>query len=671
MPLDSYDGFQKLPVSLSGESSLFQVHEQTILDLAAIVRLTDGSDYSLFGQLLGEIGKLHDVELDQNLATRAALLEGELAFAEHESEERQKLTPRLKQNYDARRKLRDDRTEKSSEIVRCQVELLARRQHAEEVRLQNELDRVRQAEIEATTKTDGATSSGADAAPSARQQQIVALTARRDEIITASANTFAREEQLRARFITRTVAGFLLWLGYASVVATGSVLALVMSRADAFEFRPLVSGVRILVSSVFPTLPPWVRLFITLALVLALLWIVMQVFAVWDRKLRDRFQWGEKKSRPDATSQMAPQALSPTTYSRFVALLPFVFAAAIVLVILSLAPESGGAISGSRPNDAAFVRSIFPSVGYSFIGIAIAFLSTAVFVMYFIQLIQPRTEGRAGVLRRGWEFAVLPLLLVAALATLPMQTGVSQMWIPWAAFMLFSSLALACGLVFHGIFKDALKARERIVGLNRKLDRLAGVPSEDDEGDDLSGALLQAASERRSWLERALDRLKRGRPKVAVAEPKTDSLAGAGVAGAPEGASTPDIPTDRTGGLLTEYREIDMVIAPDLVRCIEECRDVRLRIDIELQELSASISELEEILSVQAMEGLRRRHAMLHAIKPALNSHQEERRQHARIDKELLALKIMAMQQSASAVKPLFDQVRSFDAETSGGKEAQ
>lgn len=631
------------PDSLSDRPTIFQRHERDLLDLAAIGHLAGDEQPTAMSDAISKLADLHDAELQQNQQTRAALLEHEARFVQGELDQRSALLPELQATYERRANLRDTQRSLNDAIVTAQVELLSRRQKAEEARLERELERLRSEEASLRSGQDDV---GASDQQSPRQQRIARLEHRRDEILTAEAPTFEREERLRGRWITRTVAGFLLWLGYASVVATGSVLALIMSGPKAFELRPFVTGARAIVASIFPGLPAWGRLSITLVFFFVLLGAIVGVFILCDMILRRRWKWHEEKSRPDATAQMTPHALGSTTYSRFIALLPFAFMAGILLVVLAIAPPYVPP-AGAPADEAGVLMSIFPSVGYSFIGIAIAFLATGVFMMYFIRLIEPRSAQR-GVLRHSWEFAIPPLLLIAALAEAPLQLSNASAWLPWAAFMLMSSLVLACGLVFHGIFKDARRARERILRIDRRLQRLTGVPADDEE--DVADQ-TPLADERR-WLQRLLRRVRFGRvPRSAddgrsPTQPSQD----------PAFTSVGPVAIPATI-LVPEYRAIDMIVSPELVQAIEQHRGSLRRVESEFDEVRGTIAQLEPLLSHDAMSRLRERHLLLVGMQQALATHQEERRQHVRIDQELLLLKIATTRRAADAIRPLFSAV--------------
>jgi hypothetical protein len=276
--------------------------------------------------------------------------------------------------------------------------------------------------------------------------------------------------------------------------------------------------------------------------------------------------------------------------------------------------------------------SIFPTIGYSFIGIAIAFLATGVFMMYFIRVIEPRSADRP-VLRHSWEFTVPPLLLVMALGFAPFELSISAgTWLPWAAFMLMSSLALACGLVFHGIFKDARMARDRVKKIERQLHRLTGVPFDEEES---------LISDARRRLLRLIQQIRDGRVQHETAD----------------GAQTDGEPNVSTF-LVPPYRGVDMIVAPEVVIAIEHHRLTLRRVEDDLREIQAAISQLEQQVAPETLRRLRERQHLLRGMNSALLSHQDERRCHVQVDHEILLLKIAVTERATQTVGPLIKSVR-------------
>jgi hypothetical protein len=275
-------------------------------------------------------------------------------------------------------------------------------------------------------------------------------------------------------------------------------------------------------------------------------------------------------------------------------------------------------------------------------------------MMYFVKIIQPRAEG-TNTFRQSWEFAVPPLLLVLAVALTPLQNNISLSgWIPWVAFMLASSLVLAPGLVFHGVFKDARRAHERIARLDRKLNRLQNLPA-DEEDDDTLSATVAPLTQRRRLIERLLSKL----PLRPVRRAEALTTAGQSPSVSTDGAPSTTTPAEPAAVPMTaRYRSLDFLVGSDLIMKIEQKRAEQLRIHADLQTADDAIRDLESVASFAAIDVVSRRLHFLQGLRKALPSNQEERRQHARITKETLALKITATELAAKSIDPLLASVR-------------
>jgi len=107
------------------------------------------------------------------------------------------------------------------------------------------------------------------------------------------------------------------------------------------------------------------------------------------------------------------------------------------------------------------INAVPASIVATYIGTVLALLMTSSFVMYVLKIVERRVEAVAAQAtsrpswKTGWEFFVIPFVLVGALLyatadTLPAQ----RVWGPIAIFMLLSCLAVAYGVVYRGIFYD-------------------------------------------------------------------------------------------------------------------------------------------------------------------------------------------------------------------------
>jgi hypothetical protein len=106
------------------------------------------------------------------------------------------------------------------------------------------------------------------------------------------------------------------------------------------------------------------------------------------------------------------------------------------------------------------------------------------------------------------------------------------------------------------------------------------------------------------------------------------------------------------------YSPADLSLDTDLIPRIEIARTRCTALDEELADIERRIASLEPVLSFQAMSDL---HHVLQTARgqlAALPSRQEERRRHARMAKEVLALKVAATEWAATSIDPLIANVR-------------
>ncbi len=647
---------------------VFEQRRNQLLDVAATLALIDGDGTQRVLSVIEDVAAAHLREIEAHSASRRMLISGEIAAISEEIVRRNDIKTALEQDYATRANLRRSQAETRAALAAAEAQLLSKRYEAEDKRMQQELDELRKERLESLAMLEESASAREEGepippTPTVQEERLRALEQRREEMRTSDAPLFAREEALRARWITRTVAGFLLWLGYASAIATGTAFAIIMSPED-LNFGVLIDGWRALVSSLVPSGPLWLRVMASIGYLAGLLALIAAVVALFDWFLDRRKAWDEEKERPGA--QLVPQGITRESYMQFLAAIPYALAAGMVLTIL-VAPQqpAGGAAAGT-----SLLSSILPTVGYTFVGVAIAFLATAIFVMYVIRIVEPRSDedpGKRRVIRRSWEFVVPPLLLITAIALTPRMLQIElSVWLPWVAFMLMSSLALACGLVYHGIFKDAQKARERLFKLEGKIDRFRRRGDQMD-GDAAAEVDRSFVKELRSLLDlRRRTRLGR-RGLAAPAPPSIVVQTERGLKAllrrlsgneptAPAPAF-PVVPAPVMQGLILEYRPIDFEVAAELVGDIEKEKATCAAIDAEITDLDRAIERNEALISYESMIALVRRREGLCALRDATPHEHEEQKVRTEILKNLLILDVVTTAKSARVTKPWFDEV--------------
>jgi hypothetical protein len=297
-------------------------------------------------------------------------------------------------------------------------------------------------------------------------------------------------EDLRAVGITRTIAGFLLWVGYTAFAGVGSVIGNLLQRrqpdpraADIFgnfvrgfaSFFGLQQGKSFL----------WLPLIKMLLFIGVLLIVVMGTTAIADLILR-KFdsRWEKRPSqqsrgRARYRSQSRLQGLfslfttgadrfslfssniSRTDYVQLLASSPYLVLAAMgvfVLAALGLTEAFGAPnqVNTSATLTTASIGAIFTLVG------------TSCCLLYATKIVEPRWNrfikedqnlvGFWNYLRVNWEFALIILVMVGALLIVTLAPlGEPNDYRAWgfvALFMTMGSAGLAYGLIYRGIFRD-------------------------------------------------------------------------------------------------------------------------------------------------------------------------------------------------------------------------
>lgn len=255
-----------------------------------------------------------------------------------------------------------------------------------------------------------------------------------------------RASRFSATLITRTVAGFLCWIGYASVPATGAVFAQLID--DDFTIDWVLTTAR-----TFADLPggSWWRFASLFGLLLACV-LLLLISTLGVDSLMSRFdrRWREREARGNAIPglQFGQSNITRRSYVRLLASLPYVLLGCMTVAFVAAGQTKEGVF-----------RHLLATVTNTAIGSTVAMLATAVLMMYAIKVIEPRGIGDS--FRRSWEFALPPAALIAAVV-LAAYLARDVRWGMWMLFMLLGSLSLAYGLVYHGVYKDIDKSEERL-----------------------------------------------------------------------------------------------------------------------------------------------------------------------------------------------------------------
>jgi hypothetical protein len=339
-------------------------------------------------------------------------------------------------------------------------------------------------------------------------------------------------KSLREVGITRTIAGFLIWVGYTAFAAVGSVIGGLLQRRQSDPKAADIVGNFVRGFAALFGLKPggallWWPFVEVVLFVLVVLSAVMGLASLLDWRLKKfdpkwRKAAGRKDKRrggalstsrwQDIISFLTPGAtgrfslfgrdINRNDYVQLLAATPYLLLAAILVFLIS-ALGLTEAFSGPGQSGSAAATLTTASIGA-----VITLLSTSACLLYATKVIEPRwnrfireDQSKVGFwkyLRINWEFAVIMLSLIAAIWLVSFSPlGDPYDYRTWglvAHFMALASMGLAYGLMYRGIFKDydaLYKKRQEYVS---RIEEYILKPTLDDvfeesEPDDLDESL--------------------------------------------------------------------------------------------------------------------------------------------------------------------------------------
>jgi len=315
-----------------------------------------------------------------------------------------------------------------------------------------------------------------------------------------------RVEPLLKTGVTRTVSGFLLWSGYLSFAAIGSAFAILFH--DTGEKQSGLSHVLGIARALLSAFPAHWNLALRLALgsmsivlglaafcaLVVILDIALQRFdRAWRSDARRRSRNGNRQ--PDSQPHFAVRPPGATTeirrsaYVQLLASAPYILITAVITLFAAAVPQvRTGGNQGSGDAAAATTTT-------TFIGTVLALLVTASLVMYILKVLDRRepldknSSAPASRWTDGWEFLVVPALLVVTTLCATFRGWSFNIWGPVTLVMLFSCLAVAYGVVYSGIYKDITILERRKRHFVEELEELRDwSPPDPDETEEMRSA---------------------------------------------------------------------------------------------------------------------------------------------------------------------------------------
>lgn len=408
----------------------------------------------------------------------------------------------------------------------AQRELQLARYEAERLILDEELARVDQQEREDLDRIAAERQTAYDSAKehweqtkADRDNQIAALNELRVQLATELERRLERVRSLNDPLASRTVATFLVWVGYAAAAAAGLCIGELLARGTTTPSATLAAAFGEWMNLARQYLHPLLLMPAAAGAILAVLSSIAAVAWAADW-LTSRIYKTRKKDNDNGRQRSAVPSLYITrdSYPQLIAALPFAYALGLFFAFISINPLLAGALPSSSP-----------IVVGQIVGNAFGFLAAGMFVLYLTRIIEPRLRRREAADQRwyhAWEIALLPLILIAALivaTTVDPKTGAH--WGALAIFMASAMLTLSYGMVLRGMFRDIDYADMRLRECMEDIDGLTEeiVPQKPGKIELFQRAFIMRDAQRARRELAALDRLQRVRRTYAP-DPSQDSF---------------------------------------------------------------------------------------------------------------------------------------------------
>ena len=486
----------------------------------------------------------------------------------------------------------------------------------------------------------------------AHRQRLGALRDRLDSELQKAKEQLAR---VREPFVSRTVAGFLLWAGYSAVAATGAAVAYLLTpnRGEQDAFGAIVQSMMTVAGAMRSALPGWLLLPVSVLVLALLLGSVALAFFGCDKLIHyfDK-SWRRRERRERGFSRttlgLPSPEISRRAYIQALALLPFAYLAGLVFIIVTY--------RGGTAQSMANVAAVAPAVLHTAIGSVVTLLTAAVFVLYAIKVLERRmAAGDAAGVRRSWEIVIPPLLVVAAFAVAMFRPQPDRyVWGGVALYMVISSIGLAYGVVYRGLFRDVDELDRLLRACDTDIEQLDAEPELDEPERAERHEARQIRSGYLRRRQQLLDQARRRRANRREARPEgtthvslVSRIFGSGSAPQSNPSDWRIIDADaapdqarRRGELQNELTQLEQQIADLAARTAQDELRARLAASrSEHRDAKADLatfderaaSELARLLERQVLEieEFRRAYAIGQAVRPALEVFRDRSRKTA------------------------------------------
>ena len=322
-----------------------------------------------------------------------------------------------------------------------------------------------------------------------------ALQEEKERIQSHLADVEKRVKNLRNIGITRTIAGFLVWVGYSVFAGVGGMVGKLLQgrQNDPKSADSLGNFIRGLSS--FLGLPSegqfqWMPLVIMIGLTMSVAVLVIGVTVLSDyllNKFHKRWKASGKTGKrgvdrgarwQDVISALGPgsfrfglpsREIRRGDYVQLIAAVPYlILAAVIVFIVSAVDARVVAAAAPGAPVPTPDALSTATTLTSASIGAIFVLLSTSACLLYATKIIEPRWNKLVAEAPEGlsfwkyvglnWEFAVIIVAMLVGLLVLAFaqfgEVSNYRVWGLMAFFMCLASMGLAYGLIYRGVFRD-------------------------------------------------------------------------------------------------------------------------------------------------------------------------------------------------------------------------
>jgi len=438
-------------------------------------------------------------------------------------------------------------------------------------------DRTKQHEVELadwTTRSDE------------RKQTVDRLAAARTEAEKAASELRAAAAGRMNRWMTRTTAGFLVWAGYTVIWATGVSVACLLDDGQKRSMLTDVgkSAIKLMGDLGGRSLHPMIAA--PLFLLVFLLSVVLLLVGI-DALMRrfDKRGWldSSQKNTPTRFQFPTKENLTRAAFSKLLIAIPFIYISGVAIAFVAY----GGQVA-SNTIQIGKTNSILNAI----IGSALSLLASSIFVLYFVNIFEPRASSDDRHWRQRWEVGVVPLFLLGAVVLIAIFGPHSRWaWAGVAAFMLLGAMALAYGVLYRGMFRELDYGARAVNDCDRRIEDALRKPEIEDpdrtEQREIERVLSDYRARRQYLLD--LDRERRLR-RTFLTSDENDPAMIAAYHIASSFLWKVWVRFRRIGPQPDFYRTTDFEAAPVETELRQECERQIRELDLELQVLTPEVA---------------------------------------------------------------------------------